>query len=280
MLARAGRARVGGGGEECPATLLLLPFAFCLLPSERVILQGVGEVSRQAAARPAPLRKAKEVISRLNLSSDPFRNRTLPWTVAVAVSAVSLVALVLTLAQYREVRAQADLSEQQVAAMRAERRELDRQAEEIRQTIPEDQRKALEAAHALVSRKGFSWSQLFSDLEEFMPTSVRVARINVREVAQVGGQTRADLDLTVVGRTPQDVTGMISEMNRAGTFSAVPLTENQKSGKGESGYEWMLRVSYVQNARRGGVGGAAAGPQARVEGREGAPVNSEAGGRE
>ncbi len=220
------------------------------------------------------------MISRLNLASDPFRNRALPWTVAVVVSAVSLAALVLTLAQYREVRAQADISEQQVAAMRAERRELDRQAEEIRQTIPEDQRRALEAAHALVSRKGFSWSQLFSDLEEFLPQSVRVARINVREVTQVGGQTRADLDLTVVGRTPTDVTGMISEMNRAGTFSAVPLTENQKSGKGESGYEWMLRVSYVQNARRGGRGAGVPDAQARIQGHGGDSITSEAGGRE
>ena len=42
------------------------------------------------------------MIARLNLASDPFRNRTLPWTVAVVVSAVSLVAIVLTLAAYRE----------------------------------------------------------------------------------------------------------------------------------------------------------------------------------
>ena len=217
------------------------------------------------------------MISRLNLASDPFRNRTLPWTVAVAVSAVSLVALVLTLAQYREVRAQADLSEREVAKMRSERKELERQAEEIRQTIPADQRKALEAAHALVSRKGFSWSQLFSDLEEFMPTSVRVARINVREVTQAAGQTRADLDLTVLGRAPTDVTGMIDQMNRSGIFSAVPVSENQKSGKGESGYEWMLRISYVQSARRDGRG--EAGPQARVEGRAGDNLR-DAGGRE
>jgi Tfp pilus assembly protein PilN len=222
------------------------------------------------------------VISRLNLASDPFRNRTLPWTIAVAVSAVSLFALVWTLAQYREVSAQADASERQVATMRAERKDLERQAEEVRQTIPPDQRKTLEAAHALVSRKGFSWSQLFSDLEEFLPTSVRVARINVREVTEVGDQTRADLDLTVVGRTPTDVTGMISEMNRAGTFSAVPLTENQKSGKGESGYEWMLRVSYVQRARRGGK--AAAGPAGAggAEARAGVAENTSesSGGRE
>lgn len=192
------------------------------------------------------------MISRLNLASDPFRNRALPWTVAVAVSAVSLIALVLVLARYNEVRAQADVSERQVQSMREQQKELDRQAESIRQQIPPEQRPPLEAARLLVSRKGFSWSQLFSDLEGLMPSDVRVARINVREVTQVGGQTRADLDLTVVGRAPTDVTGMLDEMNRSGTFNAIPITENQKSGRGESGYEWLLRVSYVQRARRGG----------------------------
>ncbi len=192
------------------------------------------------------------MISRLNLASDPFRNRALPWTLAVAISAVSLVALVVILGRYSEARAQTDVSEREVQAMRAQQRELDRQAESIRQNIPAEQRQPLEAARSLVSRKGFSWSQLFSDLEEFMPGDVRVARINVREVTQVGDQTRADLDLTVVGRTAADVTGMITQMNSAGTFSAVPVSENQKSGRGESGYEWVLRVSYVQRSRRGG----------------------------
>jgi hypothetical protein len=190
------------------------------------------------------------VIARLNLASTPFRNGALPWTVAVAVSAVSLLALAFILAQYREASAKAAAAERQVQVMRAERDQLQKAADEVRQTIPVEQRKTLEAAHALVSRKSFSWSQLFSDLETAMPTSVRLSRINVREVAQVGDQTRADLDLTVVGRAPSDVTGMISEMNRAGTFSAVPLSENQKSGRGESGYEWVLRVGYVQRVRR------------------------------
>ncbi len=107
---------------------------------------------------------------------------------------------------------------------------------------------------------------------------MRVSRINVREVTQVGDQTRADLDLTVVGRTPSDVTGMINEMSRTGIFSAVPITENQKSGRGETGYEWLLRVSYVQRSRRGARPAAAAGDagaSARARG-----VDSEAGGRE
>jgi hypothetical protein len=216
------------------------------------------------------------VISRLNLANDPFRNRALPWTLAVAVSAVSLVALVVTLGRYNEARAQTGLSEKQVETMRAQQKEFDRQADSIRQNIPAEQRRPLEAARALVSRKGFSWSQLFSDLEGFMPGDVKVARINVREVTQVGDQTRADLDLTVVGRTATDVTGMIDQMNRSGTFSALPVTENQKSGRGESGYEWLLRVSYVQRARRGGKA-APADTAAAVRADD---TSKDAGGRE
>lgn len=219
------------------------------------------------------------MISRLNLASDPFRNRALPWTVAVAVSAASLVALVFVLARYSEVRAQADVSERQVQAMRAQQQEFERQAQEVKRNIPAEQYQTLEAARALVSRKGFSWSQLFSDLEGFMPGAVRVARINVREVAQVGDQTRADLDLTVVGRTPTDVTGMIEAMNRSGTFSAVPVTENQESGRGESGYEWLLRVSYVQRARRGGRGEPAGDATASVRDAD-TSISRDAGGRQ
>ncbi len=218
------------------------------------------------------------MISRLNLASDPFRNRALPWTAAAAVSLASLVALVYVLSEYRRVSAESAKADQQVAAMRDKRKEFERQAQEIRQTIPPEQQQTLDAAHALVSRKGFSWSQLFSDLEASLPQSVRVSRINVREVAQVGDQTRADLDLTVVARTPSDVTGMINEMSRTGIFNAIPVTETERSGRGGTGYEWVLRVSYVQRSRRAAQPAAGdAGASARVATR---PSDSEAGGRE
>jgi Tfp pilus assembly protein PilN len=189
------------------------------------------------------------VIAKLNLASQPFRNRTLPWAVAVLISVVSLLALVLIFAEHRRVRAEADAAERQVQALRAERASLEKEAAEIKQTIPQEQQQVLVAAHALVVRKTFSWSQLFADLERSLPSSVRVSRINVREVSQRGEQTTAELDLTVAGRAPNDVINMMTEMNRGGTFFAVPVTENQRTGKGESGFEWTLRVSYVQRSR-------------------------------
>jgi Tfp pilus assembly protein PilN len=189
------------------------------------------------------------VLARLNLASDPFRNRALPWTVAVVVSAVSLLALAYVLSEYRRASAETALADRQVRELNARRAELDRQAAEIKQTIPPEQQETLKAAHSLVDLKSFSWSRLFVDLEEVLPSSVRVSRINVRDVTRAGDLTRADLDLTVVGRAPTDVTGMIDEMNRVGTFTAIPVSENQKSGRGESGYEWILRVTYTQRSR-------------------------------
>lgn len=189
------------------------------------------------------------MIAKLNLASQPFRNRALPWTIALVVSGVSLLALIYFAAESRQARAEADVTEVQVLALRAERDQLTTQATQIRETMLPEQRETLLAAHTLVDRKSFSWSQLFADLEAALPSGVRVARINVRDVSQRGEQTRASLDLTVVGRAPSDVTGMIADMGRIG-FDVVPLTENQKSAKGESGFEWTLRVSYVQGGRR------------------------------
>ena len=84
-----------------------------------------------------------------------------------------------------------------------------------------------------------------------VPPGVRVTRISVRDVVETTPEARlADLGLTVVGRSPSDVTRMISEMNRGGVFIAMPLTENVQKGQGESGFEWTLRLSYRPRAGR------------------------------
>lgn len=202
-----------------------------------------------------PTRKINnQVIAGLNLASNPFRNRTLPWTTAVVVSLVSLLALVYVATEGRRARAEADTAEASVTRMRAEKKAIEDQAAAIKQEMPVDQRDVLDAAHALVDRKTFSWSQLFADLEDVTPTDVRVQRISVRDVAQRGGEMRAELEMTVAGKRPENVTGMMTEMSKLGAFAATPITENFKSGRSESVYEWTLRVGYVQRVKRSGEG--------------------------
>lgn len=192
---------------------------------------------------------------KLNLASQPFRNRTLPWTLTVALALSSLLALVFIVAESRKTSAEAEVVERDLQKLRKDRDALQAQATEVRESVPPEELKVLEAAHQLVDRKQFSWSRLFADLEASLPTSVRVSSIGVRDVLQQGGQTRAELELVVVGRTPADVTDMIVDWSRAGIFYATPLTENPKSGRGESGIEWTLRVSYTPRAGAPSSGG-------------------------
>ncbi|HEX8852158.1 MAG TPA: hypothetical protein VF754_01650, partial [Pyrinomonadaceae bacterium] len=93
------------------------------------------------------------IVSRLNLSSHPFRNRTLPWTVAATVACVSLISLFFILGESRRARQQADTAQAAVEELRKERAQMKEQAEAVRQSVPPEQLKTLEAAHLLVERK-------------------------------------------------------------------------------------------------------------------------------
>ena len=182
--------------------------------------------------------------TRLNLASHPFRNRTLPWTVAIVVSLASLVALVFIAVQSSRMKDQAVMVERDVVAQRKELDKLEQKAAEIRQSLSPEQQKLHDAAHGLVGRKRFSWTRLFTDLEAAMPANVRVSRINVRDVGVRGGQTIADLELSVVSKNAADVTNMMSEMNRSGTFRADLISQNPSRGRGD-GAEWVLSVRYT-----------------------------------
>ena len=211
--------------------------------------------------------------TRLNLASHPFRNRTLPWTVATVVTLCSLVALVFIAIQSSKMKNQAVVVERDVVAQRKELDKLEQKAAEIRQSLSPEQQKLHDAAHGLVGRKRFSWTRLFTDLEAAMPANVRVSRINVRDVGVRGGQTVADLELSVVSKNPADVTAMMGEMNRSGIFRADLISQNPSRGRGD-GAEWVLSVRYTprgavaapENAedQGGSVASATAATTARV----------------
>lgn len=182
------------------------------------------------------------MIENLNLASNPFRNRTLPWTVAAVVACVSMAALIFTVSQFRQTRDRAAIVERDVRGLRTEENSLRAKATAVTQSLTPDQRRTLEAAHGIIDRRNFSWSRLFADLEAALPQGVRVSRIGVRDVAHSGG---AELELAVVARSTTDITGMLGTMAQGRIFSADLLTEN----KSDKGIESTLRVRYTPGAR-------------------------------
>ncbi|HLL76366.1 MAG TPA: hypothetical protein VK421_14030 [Pyrinomonadaceae bacterium] len=210
------------------------------------------------------------MIEHLNLASQPFRNRTLPWTLAAIIALVSAAAMVFTFGEYRRTRERAAAVERDVRGLRTERDALRAQAETVNNMLTEEQRRTLEAAHHITGRKNFSWSRLLADLESTLHPAVKVSRITVRDIDASSGRTRAELELAVVGKSASDVNRLISDLARTGIFAADMLTMTPET-RGGSGVESTLRVRYTP-----GVGRPAAAPGDDTAGRAGGAATAAA----
>jgi Tfp pilus assembly protein PilN len=184
----------------------------------------------------------------LNLAKRPFSNRALPWMLTAITISISLIAFFLIVRATGQANAQAYAVQNDINSLNQQEQAFRKQAQEVERSLTAEQLQTLTAAHELVDRKRFSWSRLFADLEAALPGTVRVKRISVRDVAARNEQTLAELDLTVVSKTPTTITEMISDMDRAGIFQAQLRAQNLQKGRGESGTEYDLYVLYRPRA--------------------------------
>ncbi len=182
--------------------------------------------------------------NRLNLASKPFSNRALPWTITVVVVIFSLTAMILIVRATGQANTAAAALQKDINELNQEEQAQRKQAEEVKASLTPEQVRTLSAAHELVDRKRFSWSRLFADLEAALPGTVRVTRISVRDVVAHGDHMLAELDLTIVAKSPTTITNMIAEMDRAGTFQTELRSQNLQKGRGETGSEFELYVVY------------------------------------
>ena len=184
------------------------------------------------------------MLTRLNLSSKPFNNRALPWTITSVVILVSLVALIFIVRATDQANTASNSVQKDIGLLNQQEQTLVNRAEEIKKSLTPQQLENLQAAHELVDRKRFSWSRLFADLESALPANARITRISVRDIDARDEQTLAVLDITIVAKAPATITDMIAEMDRAGIFQAELRSQNLQKGKGESGTEYELYVFY------------------------------------
>ena len=186
--------------------------------------------------------------TKLNLASKPFSNRSLPWAVTTVVIFFSLISLVFIVRATGRANAKSYAVQNDINSLAQQERNLREQIQAVKNSLTSEQLQTLAAAHTLVDRKRFSWSRLLADLELALPGSVRVKRIAVSGVATRGDETLAELELTVIAKTPTTVTDMIAEMDRAGIFHAELRSQNLQRGRGESGAEYELYVVYRPRA--------------------------------
>lgn len=187
------------------------------------------------------------MITKLNLSSNPFRNRTPPYLISALMIGLASVAMIFFLAKLRQNNADNARIASQAEQMDAEVKRLKGEGEKVQQQLSPQQRELLVASHKLVANKSFGWSRLFADLERVLPGSVSASRIAVENVYKDGDQVKAELDFAVLSRDYAAVMSMIDGMNNSGVFQAELRGQDRQKTERITFTEYSLHLIYTQN---------------------------------
>jgi Tfp pilus assembly protein PilN len=185
------------------------------------------------------------VITKINLASKPFRNRTLPYLISLLLLAVAVAGAVLCFAKWREIQADNEIAKSDIDAMQKELQELKGKGELVQQQLPPEKRALLIAANKLVANKTFGWSRLFADLEGVLPGSVSASRISVENIYKDGNRIKAELDFAVLSYNYQAVMTMIDNMNSSGVFRAELRGQDLQKTEGAVYSEYTLHLIYT-----------------------------------
>jgi Tfp pilus assembly protein PilN len=193
--------------------------------------------------------------NRINLSSRPFANRRLLWLGIVCVAGLCLVSGLSIRRARASALAQISVLETQMASRRAQvarikSEEEERQKNDAKIFLTEQDSYQLAAARQLIMRKSFAWDKMVGDLERFVPHNARVLTIKVNGIARDDNGVVASLELSALGKSPAELTDMMTELGKSeGLFEVGDANQGEMTETGETPF--TLELQYHQ---RGGGG--------------------------
>jgi Tfp pilus assembly protein PilN len=185
------------------------------------------------------------VITKLNLATRPFRNRTTPYLISILLLGMAVSGGLLCFSQMNSVTSQNELAKSQINKMEEEIKVLKGRGDDVRQKLSPADQNLLIAAHKLVANKTFGWSRLFADLEGVLPGSVSASRIVVENVYKDGDRVKAELDFGVLSRDYPAVMAMIANMNGSGLFQAELKGQDRQENERGTFTEYTLHIVYT-----------------------------------
>ena len=188
------------------------------------------------------------MVSRLNLSSNPFRNRTLPYLLAALLLFAALISAVYGLARYRSLSTEIASGKSTITELEDKLKTLETRGEKVRQSLSNEEKELLVAGHKIVANKEFGWSRLLFDIEKVMPRDVSASRISVENVFKTEDRVSADLEFSVISSNYSSVLRMIDRMNNSGIFRASLRSQDLQETDRLKYSEYTMLLSYRPSA--------------------------------
>jgi Tfp pilus assembly protein PilN len=185
---------------------------------------------------------------RHNLATRPFYNTRLVAAIILGLAALVGVVTLFNVVQFTRLRAseatvgaKAALAEQEASRLRAE-------AARVRGQIDtrdlDSVATAAREANGLIDRRAFSWTGLFTYLENTLPGDVRVKAVQPR--IDQGGQFM--VGISVVARQIEDLDDFIEALEKTGAFRRALAVQEQTNEDGL--IEAVVEAAYMPGASK------------------------------
>jgi len=186
----------------------------------------------------------------INLATQPYvdvRRFYLQWGgLLLALAVITAVLLSLVMRSYNASR---DIAAK-VAKERSQIAELDREraAAEAILNRPEnrDVRDKSRFLNALIVRKAFSWTQVFSDLEKIVPPRVRIVSIR----PDVNTSNQLEIHLEAIGDSREKAIELVRRMEEAPSFREAQLRQERPESGMSAGVEFTIVAQYIPRLRK------------------------------
>ena len=158
---------------------------------------------------------------RTNLSTRPFYNERGVHLILGAIGVLVAAFAVFNVVEFVRLSGREARLRVEVSAAEARTSQLGDETRRLRRSIDRAELKAVtseaDSANALIDRRVFSWSGLFTQLETTLPADVRIVSVTPR--LDTGG--RLTIALAVVRRRPEDIDTFVEKLGKSGAFADV-----------------------------------------------------------
>jgi type IV pilus assembly protein PilN len=169
----------------------------------------------------------------INLATRPYEDAQqfwLRWGLGVgALAAFTLFLLLWTTNEWRH----AGRDRQEIARLNAQIKERDDERAQAQafldQAANRSTRDQSQFLNGLIQRKAFSWTRVFEDLEQVMPSNLHVVSLR----PELNEQGQVELNMKVLGDTREAAVDLIHRMEGSKHFQSAQLVqENQEAQTG------------------------------------------------
>ncbi len=188
--------------------------------------------------------------TRINLATQPYEDaRRFYLQRGGLLLLLAVIAAVLVSLGVRSYHASRDIA-RKVAQERRQIAEIDREraAAEAILNRPEnrDVRDRSRFLNALIVRKAFSWTQVFSDLEKIVPPRVRIVSIR----PDVNTSNQLEIHLEAIGDSREKAIELVRRMEESPTFREPQVRVERPETGPAPGVAFTIVAQYVPQLRK------------------------------